>query len=208
MTEQRIFRCALCGNRTVHDIISERVIYSHDEEFGDYASGYTLVFSYCKTCREEGLYTSPDEGDEIPLWPKSFHLGDSVPRDVEEIYVEANAVRLVSPNAFAVLIRKALEAICKEQGAAGHSLAAMLQDLITKKSLPSMVQQIARATRLIGNLGAHYGSSAVSKSQVEAVDEFFLGLIEYIYTAPARLARFDKLLQSLPQEAGGSEEHL
>ena len=103
-----------------------------------------------------------------------------------------------------MLIRKALEAICVDKEAVGGDLARKLEDVVEKLGLPATFENIARATRLIGNMGAHYGQTPVSNSQVQAVDEFFLGIVEYVYSAPARLERFNDLLMTLPASAGGN----
>jgi hypothetical protein len=203
MSSEQVFRCVSCGNETVHTVIARHTLSRYDAERGWESIPVDLLLSRCRTCYEEGLYSQVDEDAPVSLWPKNLDLGDSVPSEVSTLYAEANAVRGSSPNAYAVLIRKALEAICLQQNATGKNLADSLGELAKRLGFPATVELVAKATRLIGNMGAHYGKSAVSSAQVEAVDEFFLGIVEYVYIAPARLARYSELLSKLPAEAGG-----
>ncbi len=188
----------------MHEVIATHSLRSYDEQYGWVPIPFSLCLSKCRTCNAEALYSIyDDDGEATPLWPDNLDLGKAVPEDVKNLYVEANAVKSASTNAYAVLIRKALEAICVHQNASGRNLSDQLRSLTTNLGLPTVVEDAVRATRLIGNMGAHYGKSEVSKAQVEAINEFFRGIVEYVYTAPARLAHFNQLLGSLPEEAGG-----
>ena len=46
---------------------------------------------------------------------------------------------------------------------------------------------------MIANLGAHYAEIDVQPSDADIVDEFFRAIIEYIYIAPAKVARIRNL---------------
>jgi hypothetical protein len=179
-------------------VIANQQLYQKTPN-GMEAIPFSLLFTKCRTCDEEGLYSCYEDGEEItPLWPNNLDLGEAVPDEVKKMYVEANAVRRASPNSFAVLIRRALEAICKDKGLSKRNLADNLTDLTSSLGLPETLVHITQATRLLGNMGAHYGKTGVSKKQVEALDEFFKGIIQYVYTAPAQLKRYNKLLAEIP----------
>jgi hypothetical protein len=49
--------------------------------------------------------------------------------------------------------------------------------------------------RVLGNVGAHAGDQEVESYQVEALDQFFRAVVEYVYVAPSRLSRFREELE-------------
>jgi len=51
------------------------------------------------------------------IWPDPGVLHQAVPKAVAECYIEASRIKNLAPNAFAVQIRRALEALCDDRGA-------------------------------------------------------------------------------------------
>src|SRR5438034_11793658 len=128
----RIGFCPHCCNRAPQTVIalhtcSETVWFDLDEEGKEEEIDFdgTYFVATCGTCRQLLLYWKQgdpaDEGPSGPLvyfhpssllWPERPISGDAVPAPVAAIYAEAAIVKRVSPNSFAVQIRRALEAIC------------------------------------------------------------------------------------------------
>jgi hypothetical protein len=71
----------------------------------------------------------------------------------------------------------------------------MLSELARRGDLPPVLAEMTDVLRLLGNMGAHASDQPVKASQVDALDEFFRAVIEYIYIAPDRLRRFQKRLK-------------
>jgi hypothetical protein len=168
----------------------------------------TYFVATCGTCHQLLLYWKQgdpaDEGPSGPLdyfrqagliWPETAISEQAVPASVAAIYREASVVKRLSPNSFAVQIRRALEAVCADRGAAGRSLYEMLTELARRGDLPPVLGEMSDVLRLLGNVGAHASDRTVRPSQVDALDEFFRAVIEYVYIAPAKLRQFREKLK-------------
>jgi hypothetical protein len=130
------------------------------------------------------------------LWPESGVLNNALPKQVADIYTEAANVKRLSPNSFAVQIRRALEAICTDRGARASSLHAMLAELVERGELPPVLAEITKVLRLLGNIGAHASDRQVLPSHVDALDEFFRAVVEYVYIARSKLQTFRNKLET------------
>jgi hypothetical protein len=178
----------------------------------------TYFVATCGTCQGLLLYWTQgdpsDEGESGPqnyfqdaklLWPEHVTSENVLPAAVAAIYAEATIVKRLSPNSFAVQIRRALEAICTERGVKSDSLYKMLSELARRGDLPPVLAEMTDVLRLLGNMGAHASDQPVKASQVDALDEFFRAVIEYIYIAPDRLRRFQKRLKVFDRGRTGNE---
>jgi len=222
----KIAFCLHCCNRTpqtaiaVHTCSETTWFESEDggrEEEVDYDGTYFVAT--CGTCRQLLLYWKQgDPNDEGPsgrltyfrqsglIWPARLMSGSAVPAPVATIYAEAAVVKRISPNSFAVQIRRALEAVCADRGATGHSLHGMLAELGRRGDLPPVLVEMTDVLRLLGNVGAHASDRTVRPSQVDALDEFFRAVVEYVYIAPEKLRRFREKLKNFDsrEDAGGA----
>lgn len=178
----------------------------------------TYFVATCGTCHQLLLYWKQgdptNEGPSGPLnyfsqagliWPEVAISEQAVPALVAAIYREAAVVKRLSANSFAVQIRRALEAVCSDRGASGHSLYEMLTELARRGDLPPVLAEMSDVLRLLGNIGAHASDRTVRPSQVDALDEFFRAVIEYVYIAPAKLCRFRETLKSFDEGRQANE---
>jgi Domain of unknown function (DUF4145) len=185
------------------------------EEEADYPGTYFVAT--CGTCQQLLIYWKQgdpaDDGASGPrryfwdaglIWPDSMISEGAVPANVVAIYREAALVKRLSPNSFAVQIRRALEAVCSDKAAAGRSLYEMLAALATRGDLPPVLVEMTDVLRLLGNVGAHASDRTVRPSQVDALDEFFRAVIEYVYIAPAKLNQFRQTLRNF--DRGGQAD--
>lgn len=134
------------------------------------------------------------------VWPERRVLSESVPRPVRDIYAEAALIREMAPNAFAVTLRKAIEAVCDDRGAPGGGLYSKLIYLAERGEIPPVVAQMGAALRRLGNLGAHSEREPVRAYQVFEADRFFHLLVDYIYVLPARITAFVEEIQRLERK--------
>jgi hypothetical protein len=137
-------------------------------------------------------------------YPDSGELHSSVPKKIQDLYSEAFRVRHSSPSAFAVLVRKAVEAICTDRGATKGTLAEKLRALAAQGHIPQKLAEVTDVLRLLGNIGAHPGEEQVQSWHVWTIEHFFRVIVEYIYIAPARLKQFSDSLSSLKKKTGGA----
>jgi hypothetical protein len=105
------------------------------------------------------------------------------------LYEQSWPLRHISPNAFAVQVRRALECICNERGAPGGTLFQKLKALVANKTFPGHFEEMTDLMRKVGNLGAHAGDDEVDYWDAELLDEFFRFVVEYVYITPSRILR-------------------
>ena len=160
----------------------------------------TYFVCVCEGCEQVLLYgkfPGHREADVLPdaelLWPERRELPSVVPERIRAIYREASAVRDASPNAFAVSIRRALEAVCEDRHAVGSSLAKRLEVLAERGDVPPLLAEMTEVLRVLGNLGAH-ADTDVRSEHVLAIDDFFRTVVSYVYVGPTKLQEFRKHL--------------
>ena len=200
--------CPHCGNSAPQRLLqshhcSETAWFIWDEEDKDEEHELEAVYfvATCETCQGLLLYAAFDESTADEqfhltklLWPASGVSHESIPERVATIYEEAARIKNLAPNAFAVQIRRALEAVCEDRGAQKKVLQVMLRELSDKGEIPRVLAEMTDVLRLLGNIGAHAADQSVRPSQVYALDEFFRAVVEYVYIAPSKLKVFRQRL--------------
>lgn len=214
MSEERTIRCVAfcphCGNRAPQALVYSKHFYSYSFDMQGNKSGNDLPAAYfvaeCETCHEVLVYLAeayiPEEKqfpDSGLIWPDPGFLGQGVPELIKEIYKEATVIKNLAPNAFAVQIRRALEALCDDRGAKKGSLYERLKGLVDNKEIPPVLSEMSDVIRLIGNIGAHASQQNVKPGHVRIIDEFFRAIIEYAYVAPQKIKQLKEQLQVLKE---------
>ena len=158
----------------------------------------------CETCNEILLYHSfidivedKDFHRSELIWPDPGVLHQSVPKTIAVCYSEAARIKNLAPNAFAVQIRRAVEALCDDRGAKKGNLQSRLQDLASRGEIPPILAEMTDVLRLLGNIGAHAADQNIKPGHVPAIDNFFRAIIEYVYVAPSKLNEFQEMMKSL-----------
>ncbi|HTW65800.1 MAG TPA: DUF4145 domain-containing protein [Bryobacteraceae bacterium] len=200
------FLCYHCGNIAAH----KRIGLFEAKELFENVDGrpYRERFKYeiyrCSTCDGINIF-----GDfiEYPhhktfaarrlyprgslILPEDHKLASAhcIPERILQLYEQTWPLRHVSPGAFAGQIRRALELVCRDQQAKGSTLFLQLKDLVARGTFPGYFAEITDLLRQGGNLGAHAGDEDVDFWDAELLDDFFRSVIEYVYVAPAKIAR-------------------
>ena len=191
------FYCTQCGNRTVADILgtaTETEWADIDEEDGYQPSRdtyYTIV--KCNTCTIVQLFTyneyCEDGLDEaVLLYPTARSIPKDVPQIIAKEFAEAQKVERISKTAYAVLIGRVLERLFKDKGAVGKDLFDQIKDLSVKGVIPETLCEMGHALRFLRNKGAHVSDYEIEDNEVEAMRDFVITMLEYVYVAPAKLA--------------------
>ncbi len=225
--ERRIAFCPHCWNHA-----HQRLIYHHEtteksyDRDGNLKEDFDLEYylAVCETCDHLLLYYLSDvyEGVEsgewnfdhaVLVWPPKGGLPEVVPESVRRCYQEAHRVKNIAPGAFAVQIRRALEALCDDRNAVQGSLQKRLEQLAFKGEIPPVLMEMTNVIRFLGNLGAHDSEVRVSPYDADVIDEFFHAVVDYVYVAPSkletfrsRLQRFRKADSKQDQESGEAPE--
>lgn len=189
---RRLSFCPHCSNET-----QQELVYNQEKEtpigYPKDTRSATFV-TLCSTCQSILLYAinevlSPD----LPItdlflqsslvWPE-IGLKYSIPNQVEHIYTEALRIKHIAPNAFAVQIRRALEAVCVDQGAPSGPLYKKLKWLSDQNKIPYALAEMGEILRLLGNIGAHPDFLSVHPSLVSILDDFFQVITAHLYDDP------------------------
>jgi hypothetical protein len=196
----------------------QRLLHTHsfeerrpyDKDFVPVGEGpeHTYYLAVCSVCHDALLYISTynDSGPaEFPfadlelLYPADVELDHSVPARVRECYSEAVKVQHNAPNAYAVLVRRALESICEDRGIMKGALKTRLQKLVDRGEIPPNLVESTTILRTIGNEGAH--GQNLSPYITWAMADLFKAIVEYVYVAPDRVERYKRSAETyLEQE--------
>lgn len=162
------------------------------EGAGAFQSPYHLYFT-------ERIYPPEQETSQlVESPPPSLH--SSIPKHIAGIYHEALSVKDKSPNSFAALVGKALEAVQKDLGIPKKQL-----EELESKSAPDGLSHLAIHIRNLRNSAAHYNSPTdkVTAKQADEIDELFRLLTEYVYVLPKKLKKAQAKLKNKPQIIDG-----
>lgn len=201
MSEEKPIKleCSSCGVKTPH---TKHGSAKEEEEIEFDLEGETLrdvieyqhLFLQCQVCGGVSLrvYSDFNDGEEpLQLYPPVKDLS-GVPQAIRDSYSEARKVKKVSPTAFLVLVRRALEFLCKDQNAKGADLKSQIEDLGKKDIIPKTLSRMSQALRYFGNLGAHATDAKIGFTEVGIVEDFFLAIVEYVYIAPEKLKKAEE----------------
>jgi hypothetical protein len=185
--------CDNCGKETPHTQCGEALEHEVVDTGDDYPPlevQWTHTLAQCDVCNNVSLYVSDDFNPEefSQLYPAKKNL-DDVPEEIRNSYVEARKVRGASPVAFVVMAGRTLEYICKDKNASGKDLKQKLDDLSAKDIIPKTLAEMSHVLRDQRNKGAHAVDEKITTYDARTVNDFLLAVIEYVYIAPAKLAK-------------------
>ncbi|MEU8592816.1 DUF4145 domain-containing protein [Streptomyces globisporus] len=190
--------CPHCEKPALAGVLGEASDHS-----GDDGPPYLLELVRCGKCLKPFLTVEEDFGDGWDgepgvLWPEQQRpLSLQVPEDLRRTHSEAR--RCFSAKAYtatAVMVRRTLEAVCIDQGMVGDAsglpkpLFNMLEELRDQGKIDGRLFEWAHELRALGNQGAHYSSTAVTRE--DAADGLALAeaLLDYLYVLHAQFNAF------------------
>lgn len=208
----KVLVCYHCGNTTPHRRVASHRGRQLYEQLGEkrFYEDYECELYKCPTCQGVSIfgdfasYPQHETFSSKRIYPRGSHLlpkthklasPDCVPAQVGKLYEEIAPLRHISPNAFAVQVRRALELICRDRKAKGKSLFQQLQNLVAQGTFPGYFAEITDLMRRTGNLGAHAGDEDLDVWDVELLDDFFRSVVEYVYVAPSKIERLKQRLK-------------
>lgn len=125
----------------------------------------------------------------VTLYPHAEKQLTALPRNVMTAYQAAGKVRSIDPNAYAVLIGRVLEIVCKDRNAEGAALYEKLEDLVNKGEIPRRLVDMAHSLRQLRNVGAHASLGELTKEEIPFLDDLCRAVLEYVYSAPELVER-------------------
>lgn len=129
------------------------------------------------------------------FYPLIKRASKEIPKIISETYYEALKVEKISPIAFSILIRRTLELLCKDQNAGGNNLKLQLKNLADKNIIPNTLFEMGDTLRNLGNLGAHSSEYNFDYVEIEAMKDFIIAMLEFVYVAPAKIEELRKSIE-------------
>lgn len=201
--ERYVMLCYHCGNTTPHKLVhyhsvTEIIYPTEGEPFG---IEYHYFLVECETCGAIALLGSADYEEFRLNWsqahllyPPSKELAINIPERVRKTYLEASRISKIAPNAFAGQIRRALEYLCLDKKATGHTLQEKVRDLANQGIIPPTLAQMTDGIRILGNIGVHATYVDLTPGDVATMDDFFKAILEYVYIAPSKIEKLKERL--------------
>lgn len=179
-----LFRCIRCQNILLYETMPETLSGIRPEELDYYAADGVSRISAAQFLEISSLlYSTKNES------PKEKSILDpSTPELVRDCYEIGTKVRPISKDLYALQLRKALEAVCKDKGASEHiasgkraMLWQQIDELKKQNVVGEFISKAALELKDISNTGAHYSQRAVSDADIRKLENL-LGLItNYVY---------------------------
>lgn len=159
------------------------------------------VLVECQACRSPSLLAQAlDDADYETwypyrlLWPDPGRpVSDHVPPDIRADFNEARTCLAAGvPTAAAVMVRRALEGVCKNQGATKQVLAHSLDELGALGKIDGRLLEWAHGLRALGNSAAHSTARRTSLEDASDALAFLEALLDYLYVLAAQFAAFQE----------------
>jgi hypothetical protein len=187
-------------------VASHAVRHEFDLPNGEESGETILMYELClclscsRIClREIDLISYEDEPPIAILYPPATAGGAprGIPEEVAVAFEAALRVRGIDANAYAVLLGRVLEIVCRNRGAAGNTLAKKLADLSEKKEIPERLVDVANGLRQLRNVGAHADLGELTGAELPVLDNLTRAILEYVYTAPELVKEAEDCLSRL-----------
>ena len=168
--------------------------YTRSVAFKETPEGKTPVVEIAFDCQE--LYILPEIAFDYYKTPLAKDISTSVPKDLARDCREAHIILSDSPRSSALLARRILEKVLKDNGHQQRTLNAQLESLANSTELSSIDMDKLHAVRNLGNISAHHTVKSHTLLDVEPdeaelclqiVDELFA----HYYVKPAEANRIN-----------------
>lgn len=198
-----------CGHCMTFSLAKVHGDYIEEEDQGNLKRVY---LGACVNCMRPLVMQQWESGwnDDLgPLevqFPLAVDANPSWPAEVRDSYSEADACFKANAfNATAVMCRKTLEHICKELNVKG-TLNESLEKLGKDGTVDTRILEWAHGLRGMGNVGAHAGTSKVSREDARDILDFSRALIDYIFTYALKFKSFKDRQAAKKAESSSSGE--
>lgn len=155
---------------------------------------FELSLIQCEFCDSPSLVRQDDASEAAPVevWPTSQRtLHEGIPQGIREGVIEAR--KCYKAGAFlatAVMVRRAIEGFCAENGAKNQNLHRSLQDLVERDVIDKRLLEWADKLRVLGNVGAHFSEDIVTKQDASDALDLVEAMLDYVYVFAVKFQQF------------------
>lgn len=193
-----ILECTNCNAHVETEEIGEYE-YLRNE---DHPSG-RFVLLKCKKCGSPILINQDNIGNmvegniwdsPITLFPnQDTHFNPNAPKAIRTSYEEAaKCFRNRAYTASAIMCRKTLEGICKNNGISERNLVQAIRKMKESKIINDQLFEWADTLRMAGNEAVHGVDITVSREDSRDMLDFTNAIIDYIYSFKEKFEQFKK----------------
>ena len=182
--------CQACGYPS-SAYVAGKITGEGDDEDGP----FELSLIRCEFCDSPSLVRQDEDSEAAPVevWPTSQRtLHEGIPGGVREGVIEAR--KCFEAGAFlatAVMVRRAIEGFCADQGANHKTLHRSLRELVQRNVIDERLLEWADGLRVLGNVGAHFTDhAAVSKQDASDALDLVEAMLDYVYVFTDKFEQF------------------
>ncbi|MFI7123032.1 DUF4145 domain-containing protein [Amycolatopsis sp. NPDC049868] len=152
----------------------------------------------CTSCGQSSLFLSEDYGggwdEPTRVWPApGRRLGLSVPRELRDEHEQARlCFEAKAYTAAGVMVRRTLEGVCAVKGTKKRNLFEGLREMKESGAIDERLFDWAQALRILGNQGAHYTGTQISREDAEDALDLCEALLDYMFELTAKFTAFQQ----------------
>jgi hypothetical protein len=191
--------CPHCQALAIASVKGEVIVeYRYSPQTGEPLGLPTeKTFVQCSNCSEVLILAREDYGmgfefdTPVIIFPAPRRLNAEVPESLRREWDEARiCFEAKAYTATVVMMRRTLEAACKDQGVSNRNLSAALAELKTQSLIDETLAEWAHELRLLGNRGAHAMSGIITRDDAQDSLDFTETLLEQMYVLRKRFESF------------------
>ncbi|WP_433946212.1 DUF4145 domain-containing protein [Paenibacillus sp. SN-8-1] len=202
----KVLHCSHCGNKTLMKLVAEHELNDQDHIYERWSADPVHSFYWfshwklylCPVCKNVSLIRLSGDSEDIgprgepiitetTLYPPYSIENKYIPTPVGTAFEAALKVRHLEGAVCVLALRRALEKLCKHEGAEGKDLFNKLKNLQDKGKLPPIMDDIAFILRIEGNSAAHADDVEFDTNTVNQLIDFTQTILDYMYTLPNKI---------------------
>lgn len=208
---RHLMTCSRCGQPAI--AIEQGSIEEADDS-GDFSIRVGLL--ECTSCHRAMVVTQVmslgELSDPQQVWPAGPRdLSAKIPAPLRRELAEArNCYDVGAYTASVVLVRRTLEGVCAQHRINKPSLQKALQEMASQGLLDSRLLEWIDRLRTLGNDGAHYTGSTVSREDASDALALAEAVLDYLYVLAAQFEEFKQRRMRATQpgnpDSGGGDD--
>ncbi|MGC4796390.1 DUF4145 domain-containing protein [Micromonospora saelicesensis] len=202
----RALNCPHCKNLTLAYVRGASLL----DDDSDIAVSQLLLLQ-CRACEANSLHQEVDFGDRdkyfYQVWPEERRpLSFAVPKELRAEHEEAVAcLRSGAHTAAVVMVRRTLEGICRLNSVSKRTLFEGLRELQQRGQIDDRLMEWAEELRTLGNQGAHFTGTKVSREDASDAVDFAEAMLDYMYVLTVKFAEFKSRRASKSSSVGNAQ---
>jgi len=199
-------KCCHCGNEAPMIIQSSfsQIITQGADTWWSRDAGPVYEILTCQSCDEVTFRRyiwidgEIDDRENETYYPKNnTKFPENLPLNIQKELTSAIDVRNSNANAYAVLLGRVLELVCRDRGALKGDLVPRLNELSSKGEIPDQIVRVAKNLHELRHAGAHAWVGELTSDEVPVLDSLVNAVLESVYGVPQLIEQAEERLKKL-----------